>query len=107
MELVQTIVTIIIILLIFWVADSQRKNQNKKLKEVQDNVKVNDEIITYSGLSGKISKVMDDKVVIKANPSGVEISIEKWAIAGVNEQYMKKDSKKTDGKKTAESEDEK
>lgn len=91
MEYVQFIITIIIILLIFWMADSQKKKQDKKLKEVQDNVKIDDKIITYSGISGVVSKVLDDKVIIKVNPSEIEMSIEKWAIAGVEETKNKKD----------------
>lgn len=98
MELVQTIVTIIIILLIFWMADSQRKSQNKKIKEMQENLNVDDEIITYSGLSGKVVKILEDKVIVKINPSEVEISIEKWAIAGkvenTNSQKKEKNEKK-------------
>lgn len=86
MEYIKFFVTLIIILLIFWIADSQRKNQNKKLKQIQDNVKIDDKIITYSGISGKVTKVNDDSVIIKINPSEVEVSIEKWAIASVEEK---------------------
>lgn len=96
MEFVQTIVTIIIILLIFWMADSQRKSQNKKIKEMQGNLNVDDEIVTYSGLSGKIVKVLKDKVVVKINPSEVEMAIEKWAIAGKEENTNSKNKEKTD-----------
>lgn len=86
MEYIKFFVTLIIILLIFWIADSQRKNQNKKLKQIQDNVKIDDKIITYSGIRGKVTKVNDDSVIIKINPSEVEVSIEKWAIASVEEK---------------------
>ena len=39
MEYIKFAVTLVIILLIFWMSDSQRKNQNKKIKEFQENVK--------------------------------------------------------------------
>ncbi len=79
-------ITLIIILLIFWMADSQRKNQNKKIKQMQDDIKVDDKIITYSGISGKVVRIEDERVIIQLNPSNVEVAIEKWAIAGIDEK---------------------
>ena len=79
-------VTLVIILLIFWMADSQRKNQNKKIKQMQDDIKVDDKIITYSGISGKVVEIEDERVIIQLNPSNVEVAIEKWAIAGIDEK---------------------
>lgn len=79
-------VTLVIILLIFWMADSQRKNQNKKIKQMQDDIKVDDKIITYSGISGKVIRIEDERVIIQLNPSNVEVAIEKWAIAGIDEK---------------------
>ena len=79
-------VPLVIILLIFWMADSQRKNQNKKIKQMQDDIKVDDKIITYSGISGKVVRIEDERVIIQLNPSNVEVAIEKWAIAGIDEK---------------------
>lgn len=79
-------VTLVIILLIFWMADSQRKNQNKRIKQMQDDIKVDDKIITYSGISGKVVRIEDERVIIQLNPSNVEVAIEKWAIAGIDEK---------------------
>ncbi|MFR7874709.1 MAG: preprotein translocase subunit YajC [Christensenellales bacterium] len=79
-------ITLIIILLIFWMADSQRKNQNKKIKQMQDDIKVDDKIITYSGMSGKVVRIEEERVIIQLNPSNVEVAIEKWAIAGIDEK---------------------
>ena len=79
-------VTLVIILLIFWMADSQRKNQNKKIKQMQDDIKVDDKIITFSGISGKVVRIEDERVIIQLNPSNVEVAIEKWAIAGIDEK---------------------
>lgn len=79
-------VTLVIILLIFWMADSQRKKQNKKIKQMQDDIKVDDKIITYSGISGKVVRIEDERVIIQLNPSNVEVAIEKWAIAGIDEK---------------------
>ena len=79
-------ITLIIILLIFWMADSQRKNKNKKIKQMQDDIKVDDKIITYSGMSGKVVRIEEERVIIQLNPSNVEVAIEKCAIAGIDEK---------------------
>ena len=85
MEYIQLIITVIIILLVFGFSEYLRKKQAE--------IKVNDKIVTYTGLSGTVKEVLEDRVIINANPSGVELSIEKWAIAGTDDrniQYVRK-----------------
>ena len=54
MEYVKFIVTIIIILVIFYIAETQRKSQEKETKKMQSEIKKDDKIITYAGLTGSI-----------------------------------------------------
>ncbi|MGN1327419.1 MAG: preprotein translocase subunit YajC [Clostridia bacterium] len=89
MEYIQFIVTIIIILLIFFFAESQRKKQDQELKKMQSEIKKDDKIITYSGLSGIVEEVLEDRVILKTYPNMMEISIEKWAIAGLDDRDNK------------------
>lgn len=88
MEYIQFIVTIIIILVIFYIAESQRKKQDKELKKMQSEIKKDDKIITYSGLSGIVSEVLEDRIILKTYPNMTEISIEKWAIAGLDDRTI-------------------
>ncbi len=88
MEYIQFIVTIIIILIIFYIADLQRKKQDKELKKMQSEIKKDDKIITYTGLSGIVSEVLEDRVILKTYPNMLEISIEKWAIAGIDDRNI-------------------
>lgn len=90
MEYIQFIVTIIIILVIFYIADSQRKRQDKELKKMQSEIKKDDKIITYSGISGIVSEVLEDRVILKIYPDMTKISIEKWAIAGLDDRKIEK-----------------
>ena len=85
-EYIKYIIWIVLILIIFYFAYLSSKKQNKKIKEVQDSTKVGDKIITYSGLSGVVVEVLEDRVVIEANPDKVKLSIEKWAIAGLDDR---------------------
>ena len=39
-------------------------------------------------MSGCVSKVLEDRVILKTNPNEIEISIEKWAIAGLDDRKI-------------------
>ncbi|MGN1300575.1 MAG: preprotein translocase subunit YajC [Clostridia bacterium] len=88
MEYIQFIVTIIIILVIFYIANIQNKKQQTELKKMQSEIKKDDKVITYSGLSGIVSEVMEDRVILKVYPNMTEVSIEKWAIAGLDDREI-------------------
>ena len=93
MEYIQFIVTIIIILVIFYIANIQNKKQQTELKKMQSEIKKDDKIITYSGLSGIVSEVMEDRVILQEYTNMTEISIEKWAIAGLDDRKIEENQK--------------
>lgn len=76
---------IAIIVIAFVMVYFPRKRQEKVLKEMQDKLKQGDKILTFSGLSGTIESIENDKVVVLLNPDKVKVQIEKWAIAGLDE----------------------
>lgn len=86
MEYVKYIICIISILIIFYFAQLSSRNQNKQIKKMQDELKKGDKIITYSGFSGLIEEVLEDRVIVEINPSKIKVSIEKWAIAGIDDR---------------------
>ena len=101
MEYVQFIVTIIIILVIFYIANYAKRKQDKELKKMQDELKEGDKIVTYSGMAGIVSKVLEDRIILKTYPNEIELSIEKWAVAGLDDRTIedeKDDSKKVKNK---------
>lgn len=101
MEYIQFIVTIIIILVIFYIANYAKRKQDKELKKMQDDVKEGDKIVTYSGMAGIVSKVLEDRIILKTYPNEIEISIEKWAVAGLDDRTIedeKDNSKKVKNK---------
>lgn len=87
-EYVKFIICIISILLIFYFAQCSTRKQNKELKKMQDELKKGDKIITYSGFSGIVDEVLEDNVIIEINPSKIKVSIEKWAIAGIDDRSI-------------------
>jgi preprotein translocase subunit YajC len=86
MEYLKYVLCIIAILVIFYFSLMPARKQNKKLKEMQDKLKIGDKIITYSGFSGIIVEVLEDRVIVELNPEKNKVSIEKWAVAGIDER---------------------
>ena len=87
-DILTTIVLVIIIFLIYYMSYSERKKQEKKIKKMQDELKKGDKVITYSGLSGIIEKIEEDRIILKTHPDNVKMSIEKWAVAGLDDRNI-------------------
>lgn len=73
-----------IIGIVFLLVYYPKKVEQKKLKEMQDNLKQGDNVTTYSGLSGVIEQVESDYVTIKLKPDDVRVQVEKWSVIEVN-----------------------
>jgi preprotein translocase subunit YajC len=60
--------------------------RNKQAKEMRDNVKSGDKIITIGGFVGRVRRVTDDELEVDFN--GTMLRIKKWALSSVdsNEQ---------------------
>ena len=107
MEYIQFIVTIIIILVIFYIANYAKRKQDKELKKMQDDLKEGDKIVTYSGMAGVVSKVLEDRIILKTYPNEIEISIEKWAVAGLDDRTIENEKENTKKIKNKENKKEK
>ena len=88
-DVLTTIVLVLIIVLIYYMVYSQRKKQEKEIKKMQDELKKGDKIITYSGLAGVIDKIEEDRIILKTYPDNIKVSIEKWAVAGLDDRKIK------------------
>lgn len=88
MEYLKFMICVICILIIFYFGQYSNNKQNKKIKKMQNELKIGDKIITYSGLTGTIAEIMEDRVIIETNPDMLKMSIEKWAIAGVDDRKI-------------------
>ena len=85
-QLIITIITILLIIGLYYLTLLPRKKQEKEIKKMQDDLKKGDKVITYTGLSGVIEEVLEDRIILKTNPDNVKLSIEKWAIAGLDDR---------------------
>lgn len=88
-QILSTLVIVIIILIIYYSCTSVKRRQENNLREMQDKIKKKDKIITFSGLSGIVEEVHEDRVIISTYPDKTKLSIEKWAIAGIDDREIK------------------
>ncbi len=88
-NILSTIIIIVCILAIYYLTFLQKRKQEKEIKKMQDQLKSGDKIITYSGLAGIIEKIEEDRIILKTYPDNVKISIEKWAVAGLDDRTIK------------------
>ena len=87
-QILSTIAMVLILLIIYYAGTWQRRKQQKDLKKMQDELKEGDQIITFTGFAGKIEEVLEDRVIVKLYPDNIRISIEKWAIAGLDDRKI-------------------
>lgn len=79
-----------IILVVFIFLYLPKKAQEKALKQMQEKIKKKDNIITYSGLTGQVEEITEERVLVKLDASSdICIWIEKWAIAGIDDRNKK------------------
>lgn len=93
-QLIITIITILLIIGLYYLTLLPRKKQEKEIKKMQDELKKGDKVITYTGLSGTIEDVLEDRIILKTHPDNVKLSIEKWAVAGLDDRAVEESTKK-------------
>ncbi len=87
-QLIITIITVFVLLGLYYLSVLPKKRQDKEIKKMQDSLKKGDKIITYTGLSGTIDEVLEDRIILVTRPNNVKLSIEKWAVAGIDDRTI-------------------
>lgn len=87
-QLIITIITVFVLLGLYYLSVLSKKRQDKEIKKMQDSLKKGDKIITYTGLSGTIDEVLEDRIILVTRPNNVKLSIEKWAVAGIDDRTI-------------------
>lgn len=60
----------------------QKKRENQ-IKEMRNNLKVGDNVITIGGIYGKVTVVKEDKLTLEAGPNKVKLEVTKWSVGSV------------------------
>ena len=85
-SLLQMLVPLAMVFAIFYfIVIVPSKRQQKKVQEFVDNLKVNDKVITTSGIYGQIMK-LDEQAVQLQVANNVQIKVSKAAIGGYQGQ---------------------
>ncbi|TZE83516.1 preprotein translocase subunit YajC [Calorimonas adulescens] len=70
-----------------------QQQRDKKEKEMLASLTPGDEIITKSGIYGKILNIKDDAVTIEVGADKVKLKIAKWAVGGILNKAPSKENK--------------
>ena len=87
-QLIITLVTVFLLLGLYYLMMLPRKKQANEIEKMQKELKKGDKIITYTGLSGTIDEVLEDRIILITNPDKIKLSIEKWAVAGIDDRKI-------------------
>ncbi len=77
-----------IIAIFYFLIIRPQRQQQKKIKAMQDNLKKNDEVITTSGIHGTVAIVKDKTVVVRVD-EGCRIEFDRESIASVTSTEVK------------------
>ena len=77
-----------IIAIFYFLIIRPQRQQQKKIKEMLDNLKKNDEVITTSGIHGTVAIVKEKTVVVRVD-EGCRIEFDRESIASVTSSEVK------------------
>ncbi len=77
-----TIIMIVVLIAIMYFMMIRPENKRKKeAEQMRSNLKVDDEITTIGGITGKVVHLKDDRFVIETGADQVRIEFAKWALS--------------------------
>ena len=78
--------TVIFIAIFYFLIIRPQKKREKKVKDMRDNLKVGNRVVTIGGIHGSVSKIKDDLVTIEVGTEKVNLKITRWAVGSVVEK---------------------
>ncbi|MFW6022775.1 MAG: preprotein translocase subunit YajC [Halanaerobiaceae bacterium] len=100
MEILISLLPFLVIFGVFWffLIRPQQKQQ-KEHKEMLDNLKAGDNIITIGGIKGKIIKIKDNIIRLRVS-SNVDIDVVRSSIGQLDNNDKQKENEKTENDNT-------
>lgn len=71
------VIMIVFVYIVVLVPENKRK---KKYREMLDNLKVNDEVMTKGGIIGKIINIQDRGILLQTGPDKIRIKLDKTGV---------------------------
>jgi preprotein translocase subunit YajC len=81
-SIVYTLVMLVLMIAVFYfLLIRPQKKKEKAAKALRDNMQIGDEVTTIGGITGIITKLTEDTVVIETGGDRSKIRVKKWAIS--------------------------
>lgn len=74
------IIMVLFIAIMYFLLIRPQRKKEKKAKEMLGSLTVGDEVVTISGVVGRIVQVKDDGFIIESGVDRTKIRVKKWAI---------------------------
>ncbi len=74
------IMIVVFIALMYFMLIRPQKKQQKKEKEMRENLQIGDEIVTIGGICGRVVSLKEDSLVIESSGDRSKIQIQRSAI---------------------------
>ncbi|KGG81519.1 preprotein translocase subunit YajC [Caloranaerobacter azorensis] len=74
---------ILLLVIFYFILIRPQQKKEKKIREMRNNLKVGDEIITIGGIHGKIVKIKDEIITIEVGADKTRFNVSRWAIGNV------------------------
>lgn len=74
---------ILFLVIFYFLLIRPQQKKEKKIREMRNNLKVGDEIITIGGIHGKIVKIKDEIITIEVGADKNKFNVSRWAIGNV------------------------
>ncbi len=84
-QISQLIVPVIFAVFIYFFLIRPQKKREKEVSTMRENLKVGDRIVTIGGITGVITVLKEDIVVIESGTTKTRLETTKWSIGAVVE----------------------
>lgn len=82
-QLANLILPIGVFVVFYFLIIRPQQKKDKKIREMRNNLKVGDEVITIGGIHGKIIKIKDDVITVEVGSDKTKLPMAKWSIGTV------------------------
>jgi preprotein translocase subunit YajC len=81
-SIVYTLVMLVLMIVVFYfLLIRPQKKKEKAAKALRDSMQIGDEVTTIGGITGIVTKLTEDTVVIETGGDRSKIRVKKWAIS--------------------------
>lgn len=81
-----------------------QKKKETEIREMRDNLRVGDEVITIGGIYGKVVKVKEEMITIEVGAAKTKLDLTRWAVGSIINKTDSKNNKSEEIKTDEENE---